>query len=403
MTTPAIKRRDVLRTTGAGALALLSPLAGSARAETDDLITFVPANGEAGFNYPYYLYTPKTTTDGERPLLVQTNNTPTHADDFEKHKQFAEDAVRGGFARAVSDELRVPLLVPVFPRPKSEPVTWRQDIHQLDTETMHIAEGPLERVDRQLLRMVADAKDRLAESPYPVSDRIIMNGFSASGLFANRFTALHPDRVQSVTAGGVNGMPILPISEARGHTLNYQIGIADVESLVGEPFDLERFRAVDQFIYLGENDENDTLPYDDSWSQEQRSIATDVYGEDMQEDRFPYAESVYEEVGAAAEFKIYEGVGHRVTREILGDVVAFHKRSARGLTEDAEGTTRDEPATGTPSTASPQPRTTLATDRRSATETPASADGPGFGIGTAVAGLAGAGYLRSRRELDGGD
>ena len=84
-------------------------------------------------------------------------------------------------------------------------------------------------------------------------------------------------------------MPILPITEAKGHTLNYQIGVADVGALTGDPFDLTAYRNVDQYIYMGSEDENDTLPNDDAWSPEQREIARDVYGDDMQEDRLPYA------------------------------------------------------------------------------------------------------------------
>lgn len=48
--------------------------------------------------------------------------------------------------------------------------------------------------------MIGDAKKRL-------SDKVLLNEFSASGNFVNRFTALYPNCVQSV----VNHMPIFPI------------------------------------------------------------------------------------------------------------------------------------------------------------------------------------------------
>jgi hypothetical protein len=289
----------------------------------------VEANPEAGFNYPYFLFVPSESTEfDEVPILVEPNNTGTSTDDFERHRERARETVEGGISRSLSEELGVPLLVPVFPRPRSEPVDWRHYVHQLDTETMAIDSGPLERVDRQLLAMVEDAKQQLGDWG-TLHDQIIMNGFSASGNFVNRFAALQPDSVLSVTAGGVNGMAILPLEEAKGHTLNYQIGVADLESLTGEPFDRESFASVNQFIYMGEMDGNDTISYGDAWSDEQREKALDVYGVDMLDERFPYCQTVYDEIGASAAFKVYDRVGH-TPRPAADDVAEFHRRSIAG-------------------------------------------------------------------------
>ena len=277
------------------------------------------------FEYPYFLWCPETASDERRPLLVQPNNTGTATDDFERHRTAARDDARRGFGRRLAETLGVPLLVPVFPRPESDPVDWRHYVHQLDTETMRIDSGPLERVDRQLLGMIADARERLS---LPLTERVMLNGFSASGNFVNRFTVLHPEAVTSVTAGGVNGMVTLPIRAAKGHTLNYQVGVADLESLTGSPFDAAAFREVDQYLYMGSADENDTLPAGDAWNDEQRALARDVYGEDMQTDRFPYCESVYEDFGARATFELYDGVGHAVTDAIVRDVAQFHREHA---------------------------------------------------------------------------
>jgi len=341
-------RRNVLKGIGTGALggatvALAGPVAVGAQRTTspstaETPVTLVPPDDDGPFNYPYFLYTPQTVTEGDRPILVEPNNTGTSTVDFSEHREAARNSIENGFSRAISDELGVPLLVPVFPRPESDPVNWRHYTHQLDTETMHISSGPLERIDLQLIGMIEDAKGRLSGE---ISDQVMMNGYSAAGKFVNRFTVLHPEMVTSVTAGGINGMVTLPIAEDKGHTLNYQIGVADLESITGEPFDLEAFREVDQYIYMGAEDENDTLPAGDAWSDDQREIARDVYGEDMQNDRFPYCESVYENVGASAEFRLYDGVGHKVTAEMNRDVVRFHKNHADIPNRDSQTSDRD--------------------------------------------------------------
>lgn len=298
-------------------------------------VTEVPADPAAGFEYPYFLYAPAAPPEFRGgPVLVETNNTGTSTDDYQRHKDAArrlsEGAWNGGSGRRISDRLFVPFVVPAFPRPRREPVSFERDIHQLDTETMRLDEGPLERVDLQLLAMVEDARQRLQSMEYPVEEGLLLNGFSASGQFVHRFTVLHPEEVTSVTAGGVNGMPTLPIGAAAGETLNYQLGVADVEELTGDPFDREAYAAVDQFLYLGELDGSDTIPFDDSWSDTQRGKALNIYGQNMQRDRFPYSKSVYQQAGITGTvFRIYRRVGHTPV-PVIDDLVEFHRRALNG-------------------------------------------------------------------------
>jgi len=293
-------------------------------------VSFVEADPESGFQYPYYLFTPASGDREEVPILVESNNTGTATDDFDQHRQRARQLVEGGLAMEISRELSVPLLVPVFPRPRNEPVDGTHYTHQLDRETLMISEGPLERIDLQLLRMVEHAKDRLSETPYTFSDQIMLNGFSASGNFVDRFTVLHPERVLSVTVGGLNGMALLPLEEAKDQTLRYHVGIADVEDITGQSVDIDALDDVNQFLYMGGEDSNDTLPYDDAWtSDELRNTAREVYGEDMIQDRFPFCYQAYEQAGVDAQFKIYDDAGH-TPRPAYDDIIEFHRRSLDG-------------------------------------------------------------------------
>lgn len=290
----------------------------------------IEANPDAGFNYPYYLYIPDEIRDGDVPLLVEPNNTGTSTDDFEQHRSRAEDLVKKGYPRYIANALNVPLLVPVFPRPRSEPVDWRHYTHQLDRETLQIGEGPLKRIDLQLLSMVDDArKKELADKDASFRKEIMLNGYSASGTFSDRFTVLHADRILSVTAGGLNGMTLLPLEQVNDQTLRYHIGIADVESLTGDTVDLDALNETNQFLYLGANDDNDTIPYDDAWtSDDLRETALEVYGEDMQEDRFPFSQSAYDQQDIQAQFRLYEELGHRYPQ--VEDLIEFHRRSIVG-------------------------------------------------------------------------
>lgn len=301
-------------------------------------VDLVDADPDAGFNYPYYLHvSDSVASDTPVPILVETTNMPGQTDDFDAHLDEAERRASNGFGRRIADELTLPFLHPVFPRPVSDPVDWTHYTHSLDAETLRIDNSPLERIDLQLLRMVADARSRVSERGIPTMDRFIINGFSASARFANRFSALHPENLISVSAGGLDGTMILPIEEAEipvdwvdSAELNYPVGTANIEELTGEPFDLDAFRDVHQFLYLGEDDEKDTLLYPDAWTEPKiRGIAVSVYGEDIHEERFPYCKAVYEEVDVSAVFRQYEETGHDPTPAIE-DVVEFHERSLAG-------------------------------------------------------------------------
>ncbi len=336
MAGPKLSRRSLLRGTGAGVLGAIALSTGPAsghesyEASAQDLLgpILVRPRPEQGFNYPYFLYAPAPNGDGKRPILVEPNNTGTATDEYRRHLTRAADLTANGNGRTLSEALTVPLLVPVFPRSRTNPVGGNTYTHALDVDTLEVTSGEAARIDEQLLSMVDHAAELLSGISYPVQgEEILMHGFSASGNFVNRFPAIHPDRVRAVTAGGINGTAVLPITEAKGHTLNYHIGVADLESLVGEPFDLDAFREVEQYVYMGAEDDNDTIPYSDAWGETQRQIALDVYGEDMQADRMPYCESVYDEAGVAATFKIYDGVGHRTTPEMMADLVEFHRRN----------------------------------------------------------------------------
>lgn len=292
--------------------------------------TLIDPDPASGFNYPYYLYAPARPDGSEpKPVLVEPANTGTVADDLDVHLEAGEQTISRGPGRTIAETLNLPFVVPVFPRPESDPVDWSHYVHQLDAETLAIEDGSLERVDLQVLAMVEDAQDRITDEVYPVADDIILNGFSASGNFVDRFTVLHPERILSVTAGGPNGMTLLPIEEADGHTLDYHIGIANIESLTGEPVDLDSLDQVNQFLYMGGDDTNDTIPFDDAWSDELRDIALEVYGDDMIAERFPRCQEAYREAGIDAQFRVYQGVGHTPS-PAEGDIIEFHRRSIDG-------------------------------------------------------------------------
>lgn len=294
------------------------------------------------FNYPYLLFVPEGYRDaaeerGASPLICQPNNTGYASDEFADHRNRAQSDISSQYrqVRALSDDLVIPVLMPIFPRPESDPESWEHYVHALDDTTMGLQSGPLERVDRQLLSMATHANRLLYElgfeSDLQDQPHLVLNGFSASGNFCERFTVLHPKNVISVSAGGLNGMVTLPVSEIEGEPTPYPVGISNIDELTGRSggLQIEALASVSKLFYMGEEDTNDTIPYSDAWSDpEIKGLALSVYGNDMITDRFPTCERIYDRVlgDGSPEFKVYPGVGH-TPEPAYSDILSLHGRA----------------------------------------------------------------------------
>src|SRR5690554_567411 len=201
------------------------------------VLVFRESNPDAGFNFPYFLYIPTGTDTAIRiPLIVEPNNSGFVSDDLEKHVDKARRIASNAFytGNYVAQKLKIPLLVPVFPRPES---TWQIYTHAFDRDVALQKGNELERPDLQLIAMFGDARQMLHDKGYRIEETFFMTGFSASGTFANRFTAIHPETVKAVAAGGLNGLLILPVPEADGSVLNFPVGTNDFRQLFNKPFD----------------------------------------------------------------------------------------------------------------------------------------------------------------------
>ncbi len=287
-----------------------------------DLI-HVESNSKAGFNYPYFLFIPdEISIEKELVIIVEPNNSGFASDNFEEHIEKAERIASMDFyiGNYLSQNLKYPLIVPVFPRPKSN---WKIYTHALDRDVILQKGNELERIDSQLIAMFEDARSRLSQMGYSTNDKFIITGFSASGSFANRFTLIHPEKVLISIAGGVNGLLMLPYTEINGIQMNYPIGISDYEDLFGKKFDSILFKKLPQFLFMGELDENDAIPYDDGYDEPERKIIYELLGKEMQPTRWNTSIKLYKSQDVNAKILTYKGKGHEQPLEIKRDILDF--------------------------------------------------------------------------------
>src|SRR5688572_8634987 len=231
-----------------------------------------------GFAYPYYLYVPKAVREPEglkkkHTLLVIPNNPGKLNDDLNVHEEDVKGRIKNN--AQIADKIGIALLIPVFPRPQS---SWQIYTHALDRDVMLTSKKELARFDLQLLAMIDDTRARFAAQKLKFDERVLVLGFSASGMFANRFTFLHPKRIKAAAIGSPGGWAMAPAASFKEKPLRYPIGTNDLRAVSGEKFDLKNLRKVPLFMFLGDQDDNDSVIFRDSYEKEYEDLIFALFG-----------------------------------------------------------------------------------------------------------------------------
>ena len=106
----------------------------------------------------------------------------------------------------------------------------------------------------------------------------------------------------------------------------------DLNLHIGEPpeeqlrFALESILQVPHFFFIGDQDDNDSVPSDDGFDDEDKNLIFDLFGQTPIE-RWPFAQELYESIDANVVFTVYVDVGHTLTPEMLDDVRAFFEEA----------------------------------------------------------------------------
>jgi dienelactone hydrolase len=279
-----------------------------------------------GFAYPYYLYVPKAIREKAKDakkthtILVIPNNAGKLSDDFNVN---VEDVKRKFKQNAqIADRLGVALLMPVFPRPQTH---WKIYTHALDRDAMTTDKKEFARFDLQLIAMIHDARAKLDGEKLKFDKRVFMLGWSASAMFVNRFTFLHPKLIKAAAVGSPGGWAIAPVASFKEKPLRYPIGTNDLKTISGKKFDLKNLRKVPLFIFLGDSDDNDSVIFRDSYEKEDEDLIFALFGKTPVE-RWDDSKKLYQDNKLNADFRLYPNVKHAITKEMFDDIFAFFSK-----------------------------------------------------------------------------
>lgn len=224
------------------------------------------------------------------------------------------------------------LLVPVIPRrdsPHVYPVAF-------DLNSFSVRDDFYHRADLKVILMIDELIDELALDGYKVSERVLIEGFSSGGMFAQRFSLLHPTRVKAIAGGHCGGNFTLPISEYDGYNLNWPVGINNLRDLADIPFDEAAYKKISQFIYIGSRDTGEggsTIVWNrlhPTWgpqymweSVKQMEFLHTTFGETdpvRLENQVEYLTNIgFPNI----EFRVYPGVGHQLNSQMISTAMSF--------------------------------------------------------------------------------
>lgn len=250
--------------------------------------------------------------------MVIPNNSGSSQLDFESQVRKAREDVLDW--SALAEKTSSALLVPAFFRDYGDPPIYT---HSLSRSALEVKSGDLKRVDLQLIKMIDVARSVIKQKESKVvKEKIFLFGFSASAMFVNRFTIIHPEIVEAVALGAPGGWPIAPVKEFGGQKLNYPVGISDLDSLIGSPVNLQKIAIVPMLLFLGEKDENDSVVFRDSYTKDNERQVFSLFGKKPVK-RWLVAEKIYKDAGLSATFKLYQGIGHETNKTVHEDIVKF--------------------------------------------------------------------------------
>jgi hypothetical protein len=182
---------------------------------------------------PYLLFVPEKMYPTDR-LVLESNNCESDNKD-----EVLRQACRPikYFYNVLNHP--VPVMVPLIPSEKGKPY-----YQQLSVDMLYEKDGL--NIASSVNESITDALNKIEEvSGVRLDDKIFLNGYSSSGVFAERFALLYPERVDTLCAGGASLSIPLPNSD-----IPYPLGTRGIVN-----FNVNAYKDIKFRYYVGEFEE----------------------------------------------------------------------------------------------------------------------------------------------------
>jgi outer membrane protein assembly factor BamB len=272
-------------------------------------------------DYHWYSYVPPGVNKLDRVFILVTGlGTPPFYTDYSEEVAQQLQHITGKVPYAD----HYILLTPVVPQYCCNGIaTWA-----LSHETLVTPVSFYRRPDVRLNLMIDELKARLANDGYVVSGKVFLEGFSGGCMFAQRYALLHPQRVHAIAGGQCGASVTIPGSVYNDSPMQWPVGVNDFFALLGYPFNFDGYRQIPHFIYIGEQDTGSstvTPGVYDVFTQEQQAFLNANFGTTPLV-RLGNETAYMRQLGCDVTFRVYPGVAHHYTPEIINDIYGFFAR-----------------------------------------------------------------------------
>ncbi|MDQ7787037.1 MAG: CARDB domain-containing protein [Thermodesulfovibrionales bacterium] len=177
------------------------------------------------------------------------------------------------------------------------------------------------RPDLEFVKVIDDVMSFLCHNGYMAYNKVFMTGFSAGGVQSQRFSVVHPGKVAATAVGGAPGF-LYPIDTWDNTPLHYHVGIYDIGQIPYHTHSMADFMNIPHFIFVGGDDTNDALYHPDMYDDDQSDIIKTYFGANLQT-RAQMFSDYLSLIGMHSTVKIYPGIGHVYTQDMLTDTFTF--------------------------------------------------------------------------------
>lgn len=200
-----------------------------------DVQIVLPSNN---IEIPYILGIPNTIEE-DYAMILETNN-------LEKEDQI--ELIKDGLYRGINlvnifNDCKAPIIIPILP----SAINKKPYYQQLATECF-LETASYQRIDEQIIKIIEASKKTIFDKTNIAGqNKIFINGYSTSGVFAQRFCLIHPEIIKVACIGGASGSIPIPTMD-----FNYPIGVLDYNEIFKKDFNLEAYKQIKFRYYVGE-------------------------------------------------------------------------------------------------------------------------------------------------------
>lgn len=146
-----------------------------------------------------------------------------------------------------------PFVVPIVPCLKNLP-----DFQQMSVESVRDYQ-----IHEKVKECIDDARIQIRNiTGKNVQDKIFLSGYSASGVFAQRFALIYPEIINRALIGGAAGTIPIPTKK-----IKFPIGIQDFKELFGKEFNSEAYKQIQFAYYVAEQEAKEPGSFDINGNQ----------------------------------------------------------------------------------------------------------------------------------------